>query len=644
MPLEQLGPYKLEKVLGRGGMGAVYVGVNKDTGEKAAVKVLSAHLADDGGFRERFKIEVETLKRLLHPNIVQLYGFGEEDGHLFYVMELVNGRSLQDELGAGRRFTWREVARIGVAVAQALKHAHDRGIIHRDLKPANLMIDEQDHIKLTDFGIAKLYGGTSVTADGGVLGTADYMSPEQADGKQVTSRCDLYALGSVLYALLTGRPPFAGKTIVQVITALKNDPAIPVCRLAPDTPEEFESIVMQLLEKDPAKRIPTALALSNRLKAMEHALSLDTRILKPGEPLEGADGLVPDQSQKARPGKTTANRPPGVTTPLEATDDGEYRLAGEMPTIVTSGGSVLPSRHAPSGPAGARVTGVDAGAAGAATLASPAAALAVETPAAKATRFTTVSESELRHGGLQRDIDQTNRWQWLAVGGLLALAVIGLGAGVYLATRAPSADQLYGRIKAAADSGESLNAARSDIDQFLEAFPGDPRATEIRGFQDDLELESLERRFELHAKRARGVEDLLPIERAYLEAVQIRASDPEAALVRLEALVAVYGGASDASLTVLQKRASERCLELAKTQARRLSATVKKFNQEQRLAIRQQLDRADKLAESDRSAAEQVWHGIVTLYAGKIWAGDLVQQAEQRLTPANGSDARAAAP
>src|SRR5262245_1911275 len=333
MPLEKLGPYKLEKILGRGGMGAVYVGLHEETGERAAVKVLSGHLADDEAFRERFKIEVETLKRLSHPNIVQLTGYGEDDGHLFYVMELVQGKSLHDELVAGRRFTWREVTRIGIVLAQALKHAHDRGIIHRDLKPANLLIDDQDHIKLTDFGIAKLYGGTNVTADGGVLGTADYMSPEQADGKQVTSRCDLYALGSVMYALLTGRPPFAGKTIVQVINALKNDAAIPVCRLAPDTPEEFESIVMQLLDKDPAKRIPTALALSNRLKAMEHALSLDTRILKPGEKLESREGLAPDDLSQPNPGQTTASRTPGVTTPLPREGDDEYRLAGEMPTI-----------------------------------------------------------------------------------------------------------------------------------------------------------------------------------------------------------------------------------------------------------------------------------------------------------------------
>src|SRR5262245_49017345 len=122
MPFENLGPYKLEKLIGRGGMGAVYVGLHRETGERAAVKVLSGHLADDEFFRERFKQEIETLKRLLHPNIVQLFGFGEDEGYLYYVMELVSGRNLQDELTTGRRFNWREVARIGIAVAQALKH------------------------------------------------------------------------------------------------------------------------------------------------------------------------------------------------------------------------------------------------------------------------------------------------------------------------------------------------------------------------------------------------------------------------------------------------------------------------------------------------------------------------------------------
>src|SRR3954469_24672366 len=251
MQIERLGPYKLSRLLGRGGMGAVYAAVNEATDEKAAVKLLAGHLADDEAFRLRFKQEIESLKRLLHPHIVQLYGYGEEDGHLYYAMELVEGRTLQDELTVGRRFNWREVARIGIAISQALKHAHDRGIIHRDLKPANLLVDAFDHVKLSDFGIAKLYGGTNVTAAGGVLGTADYMSPEQARGEQATSRCDLYSLGCVMYALLAGRPPFVGKTILEVVAALQNDDPLSVRYWTPETPEPFDKIILQLLEKDP---------------------------------------------------------------------------------------------------------------------------------------------------------------------------------------------------------------------------------------------------------------------------------------------------------------------------------------------------------------------------------------------------------
>ena len=384
MPLEKLGPYKLEKILGRGGMGAVYVGLHEETGERAAVKVLSGHLADDDAFRERFKIEVETLKRLSHPSIVQLSGYGEDDGHLFYVMELVKGKSLHDELAAGRRFTWREVTRIGIEIAQALKHAHDRGIIHRDLKPANLLIDAQDHVKLTDFGIAKLYGGTNVTADGGVLGTADYMSPEQADGKQINSRCDLYSLGSVLYALLAGRPPFTGKTVVQVITALKNDKPVPLRRLAPDTPDELESIVLQLLEKDPQKRIPTALVLANRLKAMEHALSLETRVIQPGEPVDNDElRLARDDgpTHKTQPlGQTAQYATNKETRPLPAEKDPASGAAGLMPTMVTGIGG--PASPVPS--AATEVSGIRGGIHKANTVSADDVALAPAAPPARA--------------------------------------------------------------------------------------------------------------------------------------------------------------------------------------------------------------------------------------------------------------------
>src|SRR5215471_6454531 len=152
MQFERLGPYKIGKRLGRGGMGAVFEGVNVDTSEPAAVKVLNPHLAEDEGFRERFEMEIETLKKLKHPNIVRMFGYGKHEGYLYYVMELVRGPSVEEELQMGRRFTWREVVQYSVKLCKALRHAHDHGVIHRDLKPANLLLpDDGDDIKLTDF-------------------------------------------------------------------------------------------------------------------------------------------------------------------------------------------------------------------------------------------------------------------------------------------------------------------------------------------------------------------------------------------------------------------------------------------------------------------------------------------------------------
>ncbi len=633
MPLEKLGPYKLEKILGRGGMGAVYVGLHEESGERAAVKVLSGHLADDEAFRERFKIEVETLKRLSHPNIVQLSGYGEDDGHLFYVMELVQGKSLHDELAAGRRFTWREVTRIGIAVAQALKHAHDRGIIHRDLKPANLLIDEQEHVKLTDFGIAKLYGGTSVTADGGVLGTADYMAPEQADGKKISARCDLYSLGSVLYALLAGRPPFTGKTVVQVINALKNDKPVPLRRLAPDTPDELENIVLQLLEKDPQNRIPTALVLANRLKAMEHALSLETRVIQAGDsevnnelrlaPQDGPGHLTEPLGLTAQQG------PNKETRPLPAEKEPRPEADGMVPTMVTGVGR--PPASAASG-AATEAAGNRAGIHRAKTVSSDEVTLEPETPSERKTHFTAVSEAELARRGRASDGEEAGHRTWITAGILLAAAVAILGSIVVYAARPPSADQLYTQVERAAEGGaENLADVESEMIQFLAAHADDPRAADVRGWQQELELYRLERQFRRRERQATGVSDLLPVERVYFDAQQLVARDPEAALARFQAIEAVFGGGPDPSQTKAQQAASERTLELARKQIESLQKTVEQLKTQERMALKRQLERAKQLATKDRAAARQVWQGIVTLYGDKAWAKDLVEQAAAKL-------------
>src|SRR6056297_2763570 len=269
---ETLGPYRVEAKLGQGGMGSVYRGVHIKTGQRVAIKVLASQMSEQPRFRRRFAGEIETLKKLRHPHIVRLIGHGEERGGLFYAMDLVEGPSLLEHLRKVKRLDWDTTIGFAIEICSALKHAHDFGVIHRDLKPANLLLEPEGGIKLTDFGIAKLFGATEHTAAGSVLGTADYMAPEQAVGGQVTPRTDLYALGSLMYACLAGRPPFGGRNLTQVVYGLKHETPAPLDLVLPDVPEELAELVHELLEKDPQQRPPTALVVSKRLQAMRAGL------------------------------------------------------------------------------------------------------------------------------------------------------------------------------------------------------------------------------------------------------------------------------------------------------------------------------------------------------------------------------------
>ena len=622
MKLERLGPYKLERILGRGGMGAVYVGLNFETGERAAVKVLNPGLSDDAGFRERFKSEVETLKKLLHPNIVQLFGFGEQDDVLFYVMELVEGRSLQDELLSGRRFQWREVVRIGIDVARALKHAHDRGVIHRDLKPANLLIDSHDHIKLTDFGIAKLYGGTSLTAEGGVLGTADYMSPEQAEGKAVTARCDLYSLGSVLYALLTGRPPFAGRSLPEVLQGLRFENPVPLRRLNPDVPDEFDSIITQLLQKDPQQRIPTAMALANRLRAMEHALSIDTRIdLGRDEiaaedpekkPLLGATSSLNLPTSLGSSSRPTMPMPAARNTNQQPAAENSEGSASAPPTERTRGDADLQGRQANFDPHGEGERGSVATAAGRAV-------------------FTAVSEEELRAKGRPADGEENSVTGWVKTIGLAAAVLILAGAFYYYATRPPNADALYQRIKGAEEAGiEQLADVEGELVRFLATFPDDPRAQELKELEQDVKLYRLQRRFEIIARRGSGG-SLSALEQAYVAAIRQSETEPQVALAKLQTLVEVYEGSQQLGQSKQEQRAGEQCLELARQQVSRLRRFVAAKTKAEQKLLADRMAEADELALRDPAAARRVWQGVVNMYEEEDWAGELVQQARSRL-------------
>jgi hypothetical protein len=269
---DRLGKWVLYKELGRGGMGRVYLAQEELTGQRAAIKVLAAELAQEAGFLQRFLQEIEALRRLDHPHIVRFYEAGCENGIYYFAMEYVEGQGLDALLEQQGRLPWSEVLEIALQVCAALKHAHDHGIIHRDLKPANLLRTAEGTIKLTDFGVAKLFASAPLTITGGVVGTAEYLSPEQAAGKPVTRRSDLYSLGVVLYTLLVGHPPFQGQTFLDLLHKHRFARFDPPRRYLPDLPYELDEVICQLLEKEPEKRPPDAQVLRRQLLHIKEKL------------------------------------------------------------------------------------------------------------------------------------------------------------------------------------------------------------------------------------------------------------------------------------------------------------------------------------------------------------------------------------
>ena len=280
MVLEKLGPFKIGRVLGRGGMGAVYEGTHETDDSAVAIKVLPDSLEEDAEVRVRFETEIETLQRLHHPNIVRLTGFGAEQGQLYYVMEYVDGPSLQQELRKKRLFQWHEVAKIGLEICQALRHAHDRGVIHRDIKPANILLDQEGNVKLSDFGIARFFGSQQITDIHSVIGTLEYMSPEQALANPISSNTDLFSLGCVLYSLLTSKPPFPARSLPELLRKHQTTVPLPIRSVRYDVPDELGYIIFDMLQIRPEDRPRNAFLVTKRLQSLLQALMGDPTAIK----------------------------------------------------------------------------------------------------------------------------------------------------------------------------------------------------------------------------------------------------------------------------------------------------------------------------------------------------------------------------
>ncbi len=278
----RLGPYLIDRKIGAGGMGNVYLGRHSETGRVAAIKELPASLAREEGFVLRFNREIEAMKKLDSPYIVQLYDSGTDDDETYYyAMEYVEGENLTARLRRERRIPWPETIRLGIQICAGLKHAHDVGIIHRDLKPSNLLLDKHGTIKLTDFGVAQIFAADRLTVTGAIIGTAEFMPPEQVEGRRTDRRSDLYALGAVLYTMLVGQPPFSGGSAAEIMQKQRFGRFDAPRNFVPEIPSWLDDIICQLLEKDPEKRLPDAFVVSKRLQELQNKIELKNSVPAP---------------------------------------------------------------------------------------------------------------------------------------------------------------------------------------------------------------------------------------------------------------------------------------------------------------------------------------------------------------------------
>ena len=320
--------YSILRTLGEGGMACVYLAHDEVLDRDVALKVLWERFARDKEFVERFEREARSAGSLSHPNIVQVYDRGEtEDGTAYMAMECISGGTLKDRIVREGSLSSGDAATVAIQVAGALGAAHERGVIHRDIKPHNILLSSSGEAKVTDFGIARAAAATTTTRTGRILGTANYMSPEQALGQRVDPRTDLYSLGVVLFEMLTGELPFRGDSPITVSMKHVNEPPPPPKKLDPGLSEGANAVVLKLLAKDPDDRYADAEGLIEDLEKMKAGLPLAVA--------KNVAGASPGRTA-TRPATTRQNAaaPPGDRGPTSAGPSGRRRRRRVLPWLL----------------------------------------------------------------------------------------------------------------------------------------------------------------------------------------------------------------------------------------------------------------------------------------------------------------------
>jgi serine/threonine-protein kinase len=525
-------------------------------------------------------------------------------------MEYVEGENLQQILRREKTLPWERVVDIAIEVCSALKHAHDFGVIHRDLKPANLMVNSQGKVKLTDFGIAKLFGALDATVEGSILGTADYMPPEQAEGKPVSVRSDLYSLGSVCYAALAGRPPFAGKNIPEILFNLRYGALTPLKTLAPDAPKELCDLVEELLRREPSMRPPTVLVVGNRLQSMRAGLSkrarekqTEVRNLNEMTSIDLNDVMIPGSDtafSSMKPGDS-----PQITSaaivPAENKKDG---TRATVPSVAGPDDQTQFAKHNSEFDYSEHPSGIDQ---------------------VSKTYFTEVGDEDRRRSSIViSEPEPISHWApWLSIMGLVA-TLLACAIGIYWFSLPPSANTLYQQIAASMNStdDEQIMAIEPVLDRFKELYPTDSRIEDVDVLLTEIDSMRSIRQLQRKA-RISGSDQLDPVEQAFLECTKATSVDTELAKRKFKAMVTVFAA---------NEKLSSRQQQYVTSAKRMLEKLGNEGNSSRNPAIEtleKQLIWADaNLAPSPRAE----WlKSLIELFEEKTWARELVASAKLKL-------------
>jgi serine/threonine protein kinase len=284
--------YEVIEELGKGGMGKVYKVFDKKIKEKVALKLLKPEIASDEETIERFRNELKYARKIAHRNVCRMFDLGEEQGTHYITMEYVSGEDLKSELIRMGPLSAGKAISIAKQVCEGLAEAHRLGVVHRDLKPQNIMIDRKGNAKIMDFGIARSLRGKGITAAGVMIGTPEYMSPEQVEGKEADQRADIYSLGIILYEMLTGRVPFEGDTPFSVAYKQKNEAPSDPKKFNPQIPDGLCQLVLRCMEKEREKRYQSAEEISSELSKIERGIPTTERIVPKRKPFTSREVTV----------------------------------------------------------------------------------------------------------------------------------------------------------------------------------------------------------------------------------------------------------------------------------------------------------------------------------------------------------------